>query len=84
MAVFPAASSHSLPEKYRALMTFAALPASHFSDPKSPIIDFYPTNFNIDLNGKRFAWQAVVLLPFIDVRAPRFISPAGEAAPCRN
>lgn len=32
----------------------------------SPIIDFYPTNFRIDLNGKKWAWQGVALLPFVD------------------
>ena len=32
----------------------------------SPIVDFYPHNFKIDLNGKKYAWQGVALLPFVD------------------
>ena len=32
----------------------------------SPIIDYYPINFEQDLNGKQQAWEAVVLIPFID------------------
>jgi 5'-3' exoribonuclease 2 len=32
---------------------------------ESEIIDFFPEDFALDLNGKKFLWQAVVLLPFI-------------------
>lgn len=32
----------------------------------SPVIDFYPQEFDLDLNGKLQEWEAVVLIPFID------------------
>ena len=35
-------------------------------DPECPVIDFYPEDFKIDLNGKKYAWQGVALLPFVD------------------
>lgn len=56
MGVFPAASRQHVPLPFARLMI----------DPESPIIDFYPEDFNIDLNGKKFAWQGVALLPFVD------------------
>ncbi|XP_065212069.1 5'-3' exoribonuclease 2 homolog [Planococcus citri] len=56
MSVFPAASKQHVPEPWSTLMF----------DPFSPIIDFYPEDFKIDLNGKKFAWQGVALLPFVD------------------
>ncbi|CAK1547505.1 unnamed protein product [Leptosia nina] len=56
MGVFPAASSQHVPQPWAKLM----------SDPNSSIIDFYPIDFKIDLNGKKFAWQGVALLPFVD------------------
>uniref|UniRef100_A0A3Q4BQ90 5'-3' exoribonuclease n=1 Tax=Mola mola TaxID=94237 RepID=A0A3Q4BQ90_MOLML len=61
MGVFPAASGNFLPETWRTLMT----------SPDSSIIDFYPDDFAIDLNGKKYAWQGVALLPFVDERRLR-------------
>uniref|UniRef100_A0A8C8J3K7 5'-3' exoribonuclease n=1 Tax=Oncorhynchus tshawytscha TaxID=74940 RepID=A0A8C8J3K7_ONCTS len=61
MGVFPAASGNFLPQTWRSLM----------SNPESSIIDFYPDDFAIDLNGKKYAWQGVALLPFVDERRLR-------------
>jgi 5'-3' exonuclease/20S proteasome alpha/beta subunit len=56
MACMPPSNADVLPEPFRGLMT----------NEDSPIADFYPTSFTIDMNGKRWPWEAVVLLPFID------------------
>jgi hypothetical protein len=37
-------------------------------DPNSSILDFYPQEFELDLNGKKQDWEAVVKIPFIDER----------------
>lgn len=55
MAVFPAESRFFLPKEYQKLLI----------DDESPIIHFYPSEFKTDLNGKKWAWQGVTLLPFI-------------------
>ena len=49
-------SAHALPAACIELMTRE----------DSPIGDFYPTKLKFDPNGKKFAWQWIVLLPFID------------------
>ncbi|CAN1171201.1 5'-3' exoribonuclease 3 [Linum perenne] len=56
MAVLPPRSVHALPKPYHKLMT----------DVKSNIIDFYPTDFVIDMHGKRFSYQGICELPFVD------------------
>jgi 5'-3' exoribonuclease 2 len=56
MGVLPAASNHAIPPVFHSLMT----------DPESEIVHFYPEDFDLDLNGKKQSWKAVVLLPFID------------------
>ncbi|XP_073990447.1 5'-3' exoribonuclease 2 Rat1 isoform X2 [Rhodnius prolixus] len=56
MSVFPAASASLVPAAWAQLMT----------DPLSPILDFYPTDFTVDANGKKYSWQGVALLPFVD------------------
>merc|ERR1719231_2105188 len=63
MSVLPPVSSDEagIPKAMTSLM----------KQPFSPLIDFYPADFGLDLNGKRFTWQAVVLLPFID--EPRLV-----------
>lgn len=61
-------SRQHIPETFHSLMV----------DEDSPIIDFYPSTFEIDMNGKKMAWQGVALLPFIDEKrlleamAPRY------------
>ncbi|KAL2518445.1 5'-3' exoribonuclease 3 [Abeliophyllum distichum] len=56
MGVLPPRSAHSLPGSYKGLMI----------DDSSKIIDFYPAEFETDIDGKRYMWQAISKLPFID------------------
>ena len=56
MGVFPAASRKFPPPAFREMR----------SGEDSPIIDFYPSDFKGDLNGKKYLWQGVALLPFVD------------------
>ena len=56
MGVLPDRSKSIVPTAYHDLMT----------NPDSPIIDFYPRDFELDMNGKKMEWEAVVKIPFID------------------
>jgi 5'-3' exoribonuclease 1 len=56
MGVLPDRSKSIVPIAYHDLMT----------NPNSPIIDFYPRDFDLDMNGKKMEWEAVVKIPFIE------------------
>ncbi|KAF9074552.1 XRN 5'-3' exonuclease N-terminus-domain-containing protein [Rhodocollybia butyracea] len=56
MGVLPVASKEHIPAAYHDLMT----------NPNSSISDFYPDDFEQDLNGKKADWEAIVKIPFID------------------
>ncbi|KAL8501085.1 hypothetical protein ACS0TY_020595 [Phlomoides rotata] len=56
MGVLPPRSAHALPAAIKGLMC----------DEDSTIIDFYPSDVPTDVDGKRFLWQGICKLPFID------------------
>ncbi|KAG0260553.1 hypothetical protein BG011_001826 [Mortierella polycephala] len=56
MGVLPEASKQHIPQAYWDLITKEG----------SPIKDFYPNNFDLDMNGKKQDWEAIVKIPFID------------------
>ncbi|OVA07123.1 putative 5-3 exonuclease [Macleaya cordata] len=55
MGVLPPRSVSALPKAYWNLMT----------SEESNLIDFYPTEFEVDADGKHYLWQGTVKLPFI-------------------
>ncbi|CAL4126734.1 unnamed protein product, partial [Meganyctiphanes norvegica] len=56
LGVLPPLSKKLLPAVYRGLMV----------NEDSPLLEFYPEDFQTDMNGKAQDWEAVVLIPFID------------------
>jgi len=56
LSVLPPQSAQLLPPALGELMLH----------PSSPIIEYYPSDFTSDPNGKRQAWEAIVQIPFID------------------
>lgn len=69
LAVLPAASKELLPIAYHSLMT----------ETNSKLIEYYPVDFETDLNGKKQEWEAVVLIPFID--EDRLLDAMNDCAP---
>ncbi|XP_077868485.1 5'-3' exoribonuclease 2-like [Saccoglossus kowalevskii] len=58
MAILPPSNDHLLPITWRPLM---------IGEPgDSPIRDFYPGDFEIDLSGERYTSQGVARIPFVD------------------
>lgn len=58
LAVLPPASSKLIPEPMDNLL----------NDKNSPIIEYYPKEFIIDISGKRAEWEGIVVLPIIEMR----------------
>ena len=56
LSVLPPQSAHALPESYRFFMI----------DPRSPVKDYYPTTFEVDMGGGTQAYKGHVHVPFID------------------
>ncbi|KAJ6254353.1 5'-_3' exoribonuclease [Anaeramoeba flamelloides] len=57
VSILPIESSDILPQKLRPLLT----------DENSPLIEYFPKELKFDQNGKRFEWEWILLLPFIDI-----------------
>jgi 5'-3' exoribonuclease 1 len=53
LAIMPVRSLKLLPECYTSIAT-------------GELKDFFPDEFAVDLNGKTLAWEAIVLIPFVD------------------
>ncbi|AES88286.2 5'-3' exoribonuclease [Medicago truncatula] len=56
LSVLPQKSAYALPKAYAQLML----------DEQSKIFDLYSQDFEIDIEGKRFMWQGVCKLPYMD------------------
>lgn len=56
LSVLPPQSGNFLPPSYAALMTSS----------ESPLLDYYPKDFEVDANGKKNSWECIVKIPFID------------------
>ncbi|KAK8813117.1 hypothetical protein WA158_002709 [Blastocystis sp. Blastoise] len=56
LGCLPPLSASLLPSSYRPLML----------DPQSPVHQYYPITFRVDMNGKTNDWEGIAVIPFID------------------
>ena len=56
LSVLPPQSAGFLPPSYQQVMT----------DGNSPVVDYYPKDFEVDANGKKNSWECIVRIPFIN------------------
>lgn len=61
LSVLPPKSANLIPAPLNRLLT----------DENSPIKQFCPDTFEVDLSGKRREWQGIVILPIIDIEIMR-------------
>mmetsp|Transcript_22035 Transcript_22035/g.86639 ORF Transcript_22035/g.86639 Transcript_22035/m.86639 type:complete len:1581 (+) Transcript_22035:131-4873(+) len=66
LSVLPIPSAKFLPPSYQKLMR----------DEDSALHTFYPADFEMDQNGKKNDWEAVVIIPFIDAKLLQDLSNA--------
>lgn len=62
LSVIPPQSYHLLPKPLQPLVM----------DDTSPLAQYYPSTFEIDLSGKKAEWEGVVLVPMIDQQTLTF------------
>ena len=56
LCVLPPKSSHLIPRPLSELIT----------DENSPLKEYYPSNFKVDLSGKKNEWEGIVILPILN------------------
>eukprot|EP01022_Parablepharisma_sp_SALTPOND_P026522 TRINITY_DN64324_c0_g1_i1.p1 TRINITY_DN64324_c0_g1~~TRINITY_DN64324_c0_g1_i1.p1 ORF type:complete len:1277 (-),score=166.01 TRINITY_DN64324_c0_g1_i1:68-3898(-) len=66
LSILPRYSKELLPDCYHTLY-----------DEGSEILDLYPSHYSIDYNGRELPWEAIKLIPFVDI--PRIIEAERKA-----
>ncbi len=61
LAVLPPQSANLLPQTLQPMMT----------SPESALYKYYPSDFTIDLSGKRSEWEGIAILPIMNINSLR-------------